>query len=149
MIILARFLDFWKFNLDIQSKSQSLTSFRIKCLGQTQRGFPWRPKPMSSLVKACNIIANWPRPDWSFRKFFVIFYCNVGTEKHWCLQGHDEWCYADTVTLSVTHNHRENTGQEIANRKVNFVQQKTSTQTQHLREWIDSFWHKINSEKLS
>ena len=41
--------------------------------------------------------------------------------------GHDEWCYADTVTLSVTHNHQENTGQEIADRKVNFVQQKTST----------------------
>ena len=53
----------------------------------------------------------------------------------WRLQQHDEWCYADTVTLSVTHNHTtENTGQEIADRKVNFVQQKTSTQTQHLRE---------------
>ena len=50
--------------------------------------------------------------------------------------GHDEWCYADTVTLSVTHNHTENTGQEIADRKVNFVQLKTSEprQAQHLRE---------------
>ena len=74
----------------------------------------------------CKTIANCsPRQiDLSGNSLYFLLQCgNVATP------GHDEWCYADTVTLSVTHNHTENTGQEIADRKVNFVQLKTSTQT--------------------